>query len=29
VWVALVMFTVESLRHRRQSLRLAAEVYAA
>jgi chloramphenicol-sensitive protein RarD len=29
VWVALVIFTVESLRHRRQSLRLSAEAYAA
>jgi chloramphenicol-sensitive protein RarD len=29
VWVALAIFTVESLRHRRQSLRLAAEAYAA
>jgi chloramphenicol-sensitive protein RarD len=26
VWVALAIFTVESLRHRRRTLRLAAEV---
>jgi chloramphenicol-sensitive protein RarD len=29
VWVALVLFTVESLAHRRRSLQLAAEAVAA